>query len=276
MTDNQNLYAGNLPWSVTSEELANFMSSAGNVTSCEVQTYDGRSKGYGLVSFATAEDAQNAIITLNGMDFSGRAVEVRPDRGPKVRETRPPKQFASQPQGGGQTSGPTVYVGNLSWSATNEELTNLMSSAGMVVSCEIQVHQDSGRSKGWGLVTFSSTAEAQHAINELYGADLMGRNITLKEDRGKPSFSAGGGGRSRRGQRGDEAILYVNNLSTSAGWRDVKEAFVPYGATFADVKYNNDGTPFGTAHFVSVDAAQNALHECNGMDIHGLNVQLSL
>merc|ERR1719253_2106940 len=101
---------------------------------------------------------------------------------------------------------------------------------------------DSGRSKGWGLVTYATPDEAQNAISTLDGCDLDGRNVKLKMDRGKDVAGTRRPPRARRGNRNEnEVIIYINNLAASAGWRDVKNIFTQYNCSFADVRFHDNG-----------------------------------
>ena len=83
------LYVGNLPFQTTSDELREHFAQAGNVESASVveDRMTGRSRGFGFVEMATAEEAAAAIEQLNGKDFGGRNLTVnearpRTDRGP--------------------------------------------------------------------------------------------------------------------------------------------------------------------------------------------------
>ncbi len=75
---NNKIYVGNLPYSVTSESLAQMFANTGSVTSAMVisDKMTGRSKGFGFVEFATEEDAQNAIKEFDGKDVDGRPLKV--------------------------------------------------------------------------------------------------------------------------------------------------------------------------------------------------------
>ena len=86
-----------------------------------------------------------------------------------------------------------MYVGNLSWGVTWQSLKDHFKSAGNVVRANVTTGSD-GRSKGWGLVTFSSAAEAQNAITMLNDSHLDGRMVFVREDRGTRSTLGGGGG----------------------------------------------------------------------------------
>jgi len=101
-----------------------------------------------------------------------------------------------------------LFVGNLPYSATENELKEAFAEAGTVVSVKIITDRESGRSKGFGFVEMSSDAEANVAIEKLNGADYAGRNITVSiarpmESRGPGAGGprAGGGGGGFRGPR---------------------------------------------------------------------------
>lgn len=78
------VYVGNLPWDCDWKQLKDFMAEGGSVVRADVKTgEDGRSRGFGIVRFATAEDAEYAIENLNGCDMDGRELIVRLDNGGK-------------------------------------------------------------------------------------------------------------------------------------------------------------------------------------------------
>jgi RNA recognition motif-containing protein len=83
------LYVGNLPYSVTSDQLAQHFSQAGTVTDAVVITdrESGRSKGFGFVEMSNDEEAQKAIQMFNGQDFQGRTLVVNEAR-PKAEKPR--------------------------------------------------------------------------------------------------------------------------------------------------------------------------------------------
>lgn len=95
-----------------------------------------------------------------------------------------------------------LYVGNLSYSTTEDDLHALFSDAGSVQSVAVIKDRDSGRSKGFGFVEMASDADAQKAIDLFHGTEYQGRPLTVnvarpREDR--PRFDGGGGGgRGRR------------------------------------------------------------------------------
>ena len=97
-----------------------------------------------------------------------------------------------------------LYVGNLPFSTTSDELANLFGRVGVVTSAQVITDRETGRSRGFGFVEMSDE-DAQKAIDELTGADLGGRSITVNEARPRAprSGGGGGGGGDRGGQRRD-------------------------------------------------------------------------
>ncbi|MFP6901564.1 MAG: RNA-binding protein [Opitutales bacterium] len=76
-----------------------------------------------------------------------------------------------------------IYVGNLPWSATEQELTDSFGEFGTVEKATIIVDRDSGRSKGFAFVTMTDNEEANNAIEAINGTDLGGRALKVNEAR---------------------------------------------------------------------------------------------
>jgi RNA recognition motif-containing protein len=87
-----------------------------------------------------------------------------------------------------------IYVGNLSWQMTDEDLRNLFEQHGTVASAKIVKDKVSGRSKGFGFVEMEDDGEAQTAITSLYDSEVMGRKIIVNESQPKQQNGSGGGG----------------------------------------------------------------------------------
>lgn len=96
-----------------------------------------------------------------------------------------------------------IYVGNLPFSATDQQLTELFAAYGDVSEVSIIVDRDSGQSKGFGFIQMSDDAAARTAIAELNGTMLDNRAIRVNEAQARPDRSArGGGSRSGSDYRG--------------------------------------------------------------------------
>ena len=95
-----------------------------------------------------------------------------------------------------------IYVGNLPYSASDDQLNTMFSEYGSVDSARVIMDRDSGRSKGFGFVEMSSDADAKAAIEALNGQDLDGRPLTVNEARPRAERGGGGGGGGGRGGYG--------------------------------------------------------------------------
>lgn len=95
---NIKLYAGNLDYGVTSEQLGEYFAQAGEVVSAVVITdrYSGRSKGFGFVEMATEDDAKKAIEMFNDKDFNDRKMIVNEARPQKPRDGAPAPEADSE------------------------------------------------------------------------------------------------------------------------------------------------------------------------------------
>src|SRR5262249_9795516 len=93
--------------------------------------------------------------------------------------------------------GTKLYVGNLPFSVTSQELTDLFSQAGEVVSANIITDRFSGQSRGFGFVEMANEDAAQAAINQFNDHQMKGRGLKVNE--AKPRESRGGGDRGGAG-----------------------------------------------------------------------------
>jgi RNA recognition motif-containing protein len=92
-----------------------------------------------------------------------------------------------------------LYVGNLAYSVTNDDLRELFSQAGTVDTVAVISDKFSGQSKGFGFVEMTTDAEAATAISTFDGTEFKGRNLKVNE--AKPREGGGGGGGFGGGRR---------------------------------------------------------------------------
>ena len=289
---NHRVYVGNLSWDVAWQDLKDHMRQAGEVLHAEVITEaSGRSKGCGIVEYATEDEAQEAIGTLTDTELKGRMIFVREDR----------ETGASFHGGSGKLSGTSVYVWNLAYETTWQELKDHMRLAGNVDQATILTGH-SGESIGCGVVVYQKPQEAARAIRELQNSDLNGRPIYVREDRMQPGGSRGHGyghghghgrgysGRTHQSSRGGErggghvtggggCQLYVGNLSYDTTWQDLKDHFRQCGTVDrVQVMEYPDGKKkgFGTVRFSKEEEAQKAIKRLNGVELQGRDLEVRL
>jgi cold-inducible RNA-binding protein len=95
-----------------------------------------------------------------------------------------------------------LYVGNLSFQTTSEDLQQLFSQAGTVESASVVEDRDTGRSRGFGFVEMATKEDGEKAIEQFNGTDLAGRNLTVNEARPREDRGGRGGGGGRGGYGG--------------------------------------------------------------------------
>ena len=135
-----------------------------------------------------------SVIGLGG----GKSSNGKPQRSPRVdrpagaspRQARKPERI--------EVTTPRVYVGNLSFDATESDLLELFSGVGSVQNVEIVANRETHRSKGFGFVQLSSVEEAKRAVDELHDKEYMGRKLVISGAKAAPE------GRSERPARRDE------------------------------------------------------------------------
>ncbi|MEZ4299776.1 MAG: hypothetical protein R3B70_32810 [Polyangiaceae bacterium] len=217
--DSRKLFVAGLPDSISEEVLRQlFEATGGNVVEVSLpkDRATGRPRGFGFVTLATSEEALAARESLDGSYQGGKAISVRPFQAePPRREGgapggRPGDRGPSSGGGGGGPAGApdrTLYVGNLPYDATQEEVEGLINGTGSGPVVRVHLPMDAdGRKRGFGFVTMASAEAAKGAIDALRGADVRGRRlvVNLAHPKGeKPAHEGGGGPPRSFGDRPD-------------------------------------------------------------------------
>ncbi|XP_023538708.1 29 kDa ribonucleoprotein, chloroplastic-like [Cucurbita pepo subsp. pepo] len=174
------LFVGNLPFTIDSAQLAGLFESAGQVERVEV-IYDkmtGRSRGFGFVTMSNVAEAEAAAQQFNGYELEGRPLRVNYGPPPPKRDD---SSFRSSKNASTFDNSNCVHVSNLAWGVDDLTLENLFREQGNVVKAKVVYDRDSGRSRGFGFVTYSSAEEVNNAIQSLDGVDLNGRSIRVTQ-----------------------------------------------------------------------------------------------
>ncbi|KAF1871698.1 hypothetical protein Lal_00020492 [Lupinus albus] len=163
------LYFGNLPYSVDSAQLAGLIQDYGSAELIEV-LYDrdtGKSRGFAFVTMSCIEDCNAVIENLDGREFVGRTLRVNFSNKPKPKEPLYPETEHK------------LFVGNLSWSVTSESLVQAFQEYGNVVGARVLYDGETGKSRGYGFVCFSTKAEMESALASLNDVELEGRAMRV-------------------------------------------------------------------------------------------------
>ncbi|WP_437489943.1 hypothetical protein WME75_11835 [Sorangium sp. So ce1014] len=221
--DSRKLFVAGLPDSITEDVLRQlFEATGGNVVEVSLpkDRATGRPRGFGFVTLSTTGEANAARESLDGSFQGGKSISVRPFQAePPRREGRPMGPGGGPGVGGGLGGGGggggaglgpagapdrTLYVGNLPYDASVEEVEGLIGAtgAGPVVRVHLPMDPD-GRKRGFGFVTMASADAARGAIDALRGVDVRGRRLVVNlahpkgerpEREQRPGGFGGGGG----------------------------------------------------------------------------------
>ncbi|KAG4210374.1 hypothetical protein ERO13_A02G043100v2 [Gossypium hirsutum] len=174
-TVNTKLYFGNLPYNVDSAQLAGIIQEYGSPELVEVlyNRETGKSRGFAFVTMSTIEDCNTIIQNLDGSEYLGRTLRVNFSDKPRPREPLYPETEYK------------LFVGNLSWSVTSEILTQAFQEYGNVVGARVLYDGETGRSRGYGFVSYSTKSEMEAAIQSLNGVELEGRALRVSLAQGR-------------------------------------------------------------------------------------------
>jgi RNA recognition motif-containing protein len=95
-----------------------------------------------------------------------------------------------------------LFVGNLNFKTSSEDLQELFGQVGEVQSASVVTDRETGRSRGFGFVEMASQEDGQRAIEQFNGKEFNGRNLTVNEARPREDRGYGGGGGGGYGNRG--------------------------------------------------------------------------
>eukprot|EP00761_Pharyngomonas_kirbyi_P011535 gb/GECH01011560.1/.p1 GENE.gb/GECH01011560.1/~~gb/GECH01011560.1/.p1 ORF type:complete len:199 (+),score=54.27 gb/GECH01011560.1/:1-597(+) len=181
------VFVGNLAWRTTWQDLKDHMRQAGPVAYASVlREKSGRSKGCGIVEYETVEDAEKAVRELNDSLLQGRLIFIREDREDTKRTGGGGKPSLSSKQlskkSGTEVGNRQLYVGNLPYSSSDDEVKDYFSTVGDVESAAVQRFPDGG-SKGFALVRYAHEDDAEEAVSQFDRADFEGRRLKVWFDR---------------------------------------------------------------------------------------------
>ncbi len=198
------LFVAGLPDGMTEASLRDLFTNTGSEVQELTMPRDratGRPRGFAFVRLASPEQAEAARGSLDGTLIEGRAISVRPfSSEPPARGERRPGAGPGGPGGGGgrpDTSDRTLYVGNLPYDVTEQEVRELFTGNNAKEPQRIHLPVDAeGRRRGFGFVTFESAEAANEAIVAVREGAVRGRRcvVNIAHPRGEaPRRDSGGG-----------------------------------------------------------------------------------
>ena len=196
--EERNLFVGQLSWNIDDEWLKTAFADCGPVERASVQMdrQSGRSRGFGYVLFATSDAAKKAAAEMNGKEIDGRAIKV------DFATERTPNPAARAKQFGDTPAEPThtLFVGNVSFDATEDAVWELFSEYGDVVNVRLPTDRETGAMKGFAYVEFSNVESAKKAYEGAAGGEIGGRYFRLDYSHPREAVPGSGGNRARGGR----------------------------------------------------------------------------
>ncbi|CAN6878189.1 unnamed protein product [Brassica oleracea] len=210
------LYVGNLPYTITSSELSQLFGEAGNVVDVQI-VYDkvtDRSRGFGFVTMGTIEEAKEAIQMFNSSQIGGRTVKVNFPEVPRGGEREVMRTKIRDSNRSYVESPHKIYAGNLGWNLTSQGLKDAFGDQPGVLGAKVIYERNSGRSRGFGFVSFESEENLQSALSAMNGVEVEGRalRLNLASERAREPRPSVGEGETEEGSL--ERSEVVSNIST--------------------------------------------------------------
>mmetsp|Transcript_118094 Transcript_118094/g.164487 ORF Transcript_118094/g.164487 Transcript_118094/m.164487 type:complete len:391 (-) Transcript_118094:255-1427(-) len=272
------VFVGNLPFSVTDDQIKEVFASCGAVTSIDWLTFpdSGKFKGAGFLQFETGEAAA-AATALNGNDLDGRPMKV---------EIAAPRKTGGGGAGAG-TNDPgepsnAIFLGNLSWSIDEEQVRKAFGECGEIV--RVKFLERDGQFMGKAFVDFDSVESATKAV-ALDGTDLAGRpariNFSKPREKKEGWESTGKPQRTYKPQNPKPegcVELFVGNLPWSITDEKIAAFFEPAG-TVTNTRWLNDreSGEFKGVGFVTLETTEQvdkAVAQLAGEYLDGRQVRL--
>ncbi|KAH6821114.1 RNA-binding family protein [Perilla frutescens var. hirtella] len=199
------LFVGGIAWETPKESLSSYFSKYGEITNCVIM-YDkisGRPRGFGFVTFADPEVAEKVLEENHVID--GRTVEVKrtvPRENVQVRGVSGTKK---------------VFVGGLPVSLNEDDLNEYFSTYGNVVGHQIMLDRETGRSRGFGFVTFDNEDAVERVLSDGRMHEIGGKQVEIKRAEPKRSgFDDSSQSRPRHG--GSSSNPPANSVDGSQGF----------------------------------------------------------
>ncbi|NWR78553.1 PABP4 protein, partial [Centropus unirufus] len=256
-----NVFIKNLDKSIDNKALYDTFSAFGNILSCKVVCDENGSKGYAFVHFETQDAADRAIEKMNGMLLNDRKVFVGRFKSRKEREAElgaKAKEFTN------------VYIKNFGDDMDDERLKELFSKYGKTLSVKVMT-DSTGKSKGFGFVSFEKHEDASKAVEEMNGKDINGKMVFVGRAQKKVERQAELKRRfeqlkQERLSRYQGVNLYIKNLDDTIDDEKLRKEFSPFGSITSAKVMLEDGRSkgFGFVCFSSPEEATKAVTEMNG------------
>ncbi|KAJ7336490.1 Nucleolysin TIA-1 isoform [Desmophyllum pertusum] len=244
------LYVGNLDRRCTEQFIKDIFSKCGKVVRCKMINASSSTDPYCFVEFETKEAAEHALFAMNNRNVFDKNIKVN---------------WATSNTGGMRKDTSNhyhIFVGDLDSEIQNEYLFKTFAAFGQVTDCRVVKDSGSGKSKGYGFVSFLRKEDAEKAMREMKGQQLKGRNIRTNWAARKASPQA-----TKQLSRDEIArqasqyntTVYVGNLPPCCNDDTLRQTFSQFGQVY-DIKIFPEKF-YGFIKFCSHDQALEAIYQ---------------
>nr|XP_029544184.1 polyadenylate-binding protein 4-like isoform X2 [Oncorhynchus nerka] len=268
-----NVFIKNLDKTIDNKALYDTFSAFGNILSCKVVCDENGSKGYAFVHFETQEAADRAIEKMNGMLLNDRKVFVGRFKSRKEREAElgaKAKEFTN------------VYIKNFGDDMNDDKLKEMFDQYGKTLSVRVMA-DPSGKSRGFGFVSYEKHEDANKACEEMNGLEFNGKTVFVGRAQKKMERQAELRRKfemlkQERISRYQGVNLYIKNLDDTIDDEKLRKEFTPFGSiTSAKVMLEEGRSKgFGFVCFSSPEEATKAVTEMNGRIVGSKPIYVAL
>ncbi|XP_067937316.1 cytotoxic granule associated RNA binding protein TIA1-like isoform X2 [Watersipora subatra] len=277
MSESRTLYVGNLSHQITESFMGILFGQMGTCMGCKM-IYEPGQDPYCFVEFSDHQSASNALATMNGREVMGKAIKVNWATSPNSKNSQ------EMARGRVDTSDHFhIFCGDLSSDIETKQLREAFHAFGEISDCKVICDLASGKSKGYGFISFINKEDAQRAINEMNGAWLGSRAIRTNWATRKPPAPVERG-RQRQPQKLNYNDVFAQASATNTtvyiggiqeGLQDdlLSPHFEQYGP-IAEIRCFAD-KGFAFVRLNSKESAAQAIVGLNGSEIGGYTVRCS-
>ncbi|XP_072812380.1 polyadenylate-binding protein 4-like [Vicugna pacos] len=259
-----NIFIKNLAKSIDNKSLYDTFSAFGNILSCKVVSDENGSRGFGFVHFEKSEAASRAIAKMNGIVLKGSRVFVGQFKPRKERETELRAKaniFAN------------VYIKNFGDDVDDKCLKEIFGEFGSVLNMRVMT-DESGKSKGFGFVSFENFEDAQKAIEGVNGKVLNGNQLYVGRAQNKAERQSELKHKFEQMKQGKltrckGATLYVKNLEDGIDSKWLRKEFSLFG-TITNSRVMMEASRskgLGFVCYTSHEEANKAIRAMNGKTV---------
>ncbi|XP_055009685.1 cytotoxic granule associated RNA binding protein TIA1-like isoform X1 [Boleophthalmus pectinirostris] len=269
MDDDQpkTLYVGNLSRDVTEALILELFGQIGPCKSCKMIVDTAGHDPYCFVEFYEHRHATATIAAMNGRKILGKEVKVNWATTPTNQKKDTTNHFH-------------VFVGDLSPEITTEDIKTAFAPFGKISDCRVVKDMATGKSKGYGFVSFFNKWDAENAIQQMGGQWLGGRQIRTNWATRKPASKTTNETTNAKQLSFDEVVnqsshsnctVYCGGITSGLSEQIMRQTFSPFGPIMEVRVFPDKGYSF--VRFNSHDAAAHAIVSVNGTSIEGYVVK---